>query len=136
MLFCLYLGPFPPQLVYFEDAILIGSFQAFEKGIVVCTSAGNSFLPSTANNVAPWILTVGTSTIDREFPSYVLHGNMKRLKRFGVNSWSDFHGCGWMLVCWRLNKVCFIIFPWIIYVIKLFKDLGNEFQKYFQAYYD
>ncbi|XP_023738057.1 subtilisin-like serine-protease S [Lactuca sativa] len=83
------LGPIPPQPVYFEDVISIGSFHAFEKGIVVCASAGNSFLPNTAANVAPWILTVGASTIDREFPSYVLLGNMKQLKGFGVNTTPD-----------------------------------------------
>ncbi|KAL4560791.1 hypothetical protein LXL04_032945 [Taraxacum kok-saghyz] len=83
------LGPDPPQLNYFEDVISIGSFHAFEKGIVVCASAGNSFLPNTASNVAPWILTVAASTIDREFPSYVLLGNLKQLKGFSVNTSPD-----------------------------------------------
>ncbi|KAI3511892.1 hypothetical protein L1887_19052 [Cichorium endivia] len=83
------LGPLPPQPIYFEDVISIGSFHAFQKGIVVCASAGNSFSPTTATNVAPWILTVGASTIDREFPSYVLLGNHKQLKGFGVNTTPD-----------------------------------------------
>nr|GEW70143.1 subtilisin-like protease SBT5.3 [Tanacetum cinerariifolium] len=83
------LGPIPPQPVYFEEAISIGSFHAFEKGIVVSASAGNSFAPSTASNVAPWILTVGASTINREFPSYVVLGNLKQLKGFGVNTKQD-----------------------------------------------
>ncbi|KAL9998225.1 putative tripeptidyl-peptidase II [Helianthus debilis subsp. tardiflorus] len=83
------LGPNPPQPVYFEDVISIASFHAFQKGIVVCASAGNNFLPQSAANVAPWILTVGASTLDREFPSYVLLGNLKQLKGFGVNTKPD-----------------------------------------------
>ncbi|KAI3696911.1 hypothetical protein L6452_29524 [Arctium lappa] len=88
-LISLSLGPLPPQPVYFQEAISIGAFHAFEKGIVVCASSGNSFLPRTATNVAPWILTVGASTMDREFPSYVLLGNLKQLKGFGVNTTPD-----------------------------------------------
>ncbi|GJV20735.1 subtilisin-like protease SBT5.3 [Tanacetum coccineum] len=83
------LGSIPPQAIYFEEAISIGSFHAFEKGIVVSASAGNSFAPSTASNVAPWILTVAASTINREFPSYVVLGNLKQLKGFGVNTKQD-----------------------------------------------
>ncbi|XP_024984223.1 subtilisin-like protease SBT3.3 [Cynara cardunculus var. scolymus] len=88
-LISLSLGPLPPQPIYFQDAISIGAFHAFEKGIVVCASAGNSFLPRTASNVAPWILTVGASTMDRDFPSYVVLGNLKQLKGFGVNTTPD-----------------------------------------------
>ncbi|MFS7908027.1 putative tripeptidyl-peptidase II [Helianthus anomalus] len=80
------LGQGPPQQIYFEDAMAIGSFHAFQKGIVVSASAGNSFFAETAMNVAPWILTVGASTVDREFPSYLLLGNLKQLKAFGVNT--------------------------------------------------
>ncbi|KAJ0638530.1 putative cucumisin [Helianthus annuus] len=83
------LGQGPPQQIYFEDAISIGSFHAFQKGIVVSASAGNSFFAETATNVAPWILTVGASTVDREFPSYLLLGNLKQLKAFGVNTKPD-----------------------------------------------
>ncbi|GKB30682.1 subtilisin-like protease SBT5.3, partial [Tanacetum coccineum] len=80
------LGPIPPQPVYFEDAMSIGTFHAFEKGIVVCGSGGNIFFPRTTTNVALWILTVAASTIDREFPSYIFLGNMKQLKGFSVNT--------------------------------------------------
>ncbi|WCJ28226.1 Subtilisin-like protease [Euphorbia peplus] len=54
----------------------MGSFHAVRNGILVVCSAGNSG-PSagTASNVAPWILTVGASTIDRDFPSNVILGN-------------------------------------------------------------
>ncbi|KAL0460063.1 UNVERIFIED_CONTAM: protein SUPPRESSOR OF K(+) TRANSPORT GROWTH DEFECT 1 [Sesamum latifolium] len=64
------LGPDPPQPIYFSDAISIGSFHAFQKGVVVSASAGNSFFPKTASNVAPWILTVAASTMDRDKLKY------------------------------------------------------------------
>ncbi|KAJ6723880.1 PEPTIDASE S8 [Salix koriyanagi] len=45
-------------------------------GIVVICSAGNSGpADGTVSNVAPWEITVGASTMDREFPSYVVLGN-------------------------------------------------------------
>ncbi|XP_020588592.1 subtilisin-like protease SBT5.3 [Phalaenopsis equestris] len=58
---------------YFRDAIAIGSFHAVNNGIAVVTSAGNlGPVPAFVSNVAPWLFTVGASTIDREFPSYVV----------------------------------------------------------------
>lgn len=74
------LGPDPPQPNYFEDAISVGAFHAFQKGILVSASAGNSAFPRTAGNVAPWILTVAATTVDREFSSNVYLGNSKVLK--------------------------------------------------------
>ncbi|KAL6205339.1 hypothetical protein ACLB2K_022600 [Fragaria x ananassa] len=79
------LGPDPPQPTYFENAISVGSFHAFQKGIVVSASAGNSGFPSTACNVAPWILTVAASTLDREFHSNVYLGNSQILKGSSLN---------------------------------------------------
>lgn len=79
------LGPDPPQPVYFEDAISVGSFHAFKNGILVSASAGNSGLPRTACNVAPWILTVAASTIDRDFNTYIHLGNSKVLKVMSAN---------------------------------------------------
>nr|GEY56608.1 subtilisin-like protease SBT5.3 [Tanacetum cinerariifolium] len=77
------LGPIPPQPVYFEDAMSIGTFHAFEKGIVVCGSGGNSFFPRTTTNVAPWILTVAASTID---PSGILSRNASFCMRNALDS--------------------------------------------------
>lgn len=60
----------------FNDSVAIGSFHAAKKGIVVACSAGNSGPnEATASNLAPWYITVGASTMDREFPSYVVLGN-------------------------------------------------------------
>ncbi|KAL6520425.1 hypothetical protein OROHE_017013 [Orobanche hederae] len=61
---------------YFDDGIAIASFHAVKKGIVVVASAGNSGPQAgTVSNVAPWILTVGASTIDRVFAANVVLKN-------------------------------------------------------------
>ncbi|KAH6793275.1 Subtilase family protein [Perilla frutescens var. hirtella] len=66
-------GYAPP---YDQDSIAIGAFAATEHGIVVSCSAGNSGPgPYTSVNIAPWILTVGASTLDREFPADVILGD-------------------------------------------------------------
>ncbi|KAF8029407.1 hypothetical protein BT93_E1957 [Corymbia citriodora subsp. variegata] len=79
------LGPDPPQPIYFRDAISIGAFHAFRRGIVVLASLGNSFFLGTAVNVAPWILTVAASSIDRQFYSNIYLGNSKVLKAYSLN---------------------------------------------------
>lgn len=61
---------------YDRDSIAIGAFGAAKHGVLVSCSAGNSGPnPYTAVNIAPWILTVGASTIDREFPAEVILGD-------------------------------------------------------------
>lgn len=66
---------------YNNDVIAIGAFHAMQKGIVVVCSAGNSGPgPSTVTNIAPWIITVGASTIDRQFQTWVELGNGHRFK--------------------------------------------------------
>ncbi|KAJ4888533.1 Subtilisin-like protease SBT5.4 [Raphanus sativus] len=66
---------------YMDDGIAIGSFHAVKQGITVVCSAGNSGpAPATVSNVAPWILTVAASTLDREFQSFVQLGNGERFK--------------------------------------------------------
>uniref|UniRef100_A0A2P2IVK6 Uncharacterized protein MANES_16G104900 n=1 Tax=Rhizophora mucronata TaxID=61149 RepID=A0A2P2IVK6_RHIMU len=67
---------------YFSHGIAIGSFHAVRKGILVVCSAGNSgpSINGSVSNVAPWILTVAASTIDRGFPSDVTLGNAQKFK--------------------------------------------------------
>ncbi|KDP28200.1 hypothetical protein JCGZ_13971 [Jatropha curcas] len=55
------------------DVIAIGSFGAMENGVIVSAAAGNSGPSySTVTNIAPWVITVGASTIDRKFPADLL----------------------------------------------------------------
>ncbi|GFQ07516.1 co(2)-response secreted protease [Phtheirospermum japonicum] len=63
-----------------SDSVAIGSFHAAEKGITVVCSAGNDGpSPGTVTNFVPWILTVGATTMDRDFESdIVLAGGNKR----------------------------------------------------------
>ena len=61
---------------YTDDGIAIGALHAIKKNIVVSCSAGNSGPgPGTLSNPAPWIITVGASSLDREFLSPVVLGN-------------------------------------------------------------
>lgn len=62
---------------YKADDIAIGAFHAVQHGITVVSSAGNSGpSPSSVSNIAPWIFTVGASTIDRRFSNRVILGNL------------------------------------------------------------
>lgn len=64
-----------------NDPIAIGSFHAVDHGIIVACSAGNDG-PTLGSvvNVAPWILTVAASTIDRDFQSNMVLGGNKVIK--------------------------------------------------------
>lgn len=66
---------------YTEDGIAVGALHAMKKNIVVSCSAGNSGPNvSTLSNPAPWIITVGASTLDRAFISSVELGNGMKLE--------------------------------------------------------
>ncbi|XP_064934846.1 subtilisin-like protease 4 [Musa acuminata AAA Group] len=61
---------------FFVDAIALGGFNAISKGVFVSCSAGNSGPDHyTVSNDAPWLLTVGASTLDRTFRTTVKLGD-------------------------------------------------------------
>ncbi|XP_021730191.1 subtilisin-like protease SBT1.3 [Chenopodium quinoa] len=63
---------------YFRDSLSVATFGAMEKGVFVSCSAGNAGPePVSLTNVAPWVATVGASTLDRNFPSNVRLGSGK-----------------------------------------------------------
>lgn len=89
-------GHSPP---YEHDSIAIGAFGAMENGVVVSCSAGNSGPgPYTAVNIAPWILTVGASTVDREFPADVVLGDGTRYGGVSLYSGEALAGANYSLV--------------------------------------
>ncbi|KAK8963226.1 Subtilisin-like protease [Platanthera guangdongensis] len=64
------------KLELFQSPVVIGSFAAMSKGIVPCAAMANEGpAESILANDAPWILTVGASTTDREITAMVLLGN-------------------------------------------------------------
>ncbi|KAK7278638.1 hypothetical protein RJT34_23672 [Clitoria ternatea] len=74
---------------FFNDAVAIGSFHAMRRGILTSCSAGNSG-PSTmtVENVAPWILTVAASSVDRQFTTVVALGNGKKAFGMSINTFT------------------------------------------------
>ncbi|XP_050225174.1 subtilisin-like protease SBT5.3 [Mercurialis annua] len=73
------LGGSPQE--YHSDPVAIGSYHAVENGILVVCAGGNEGpTPETVSNLAPWILTVAASSIDRDFPSTVVLGNKIHFK--------------------------------------------------------
>ncbi|KAM5572673.1 subtilisin-like protease [Rosa sericea] len=61
---------------FYADGIAVGAFGAIQKGIFVSCSAGNDGPDyMTLSNEAPWILTVGASTIDRNIRATAKLGN-------------------------------------------------------------
>ncbi|TVU28912.1 hypothetical protein EJB05_20450, partial [Eragrostis curvula] len=63
---------------FYDDTMAMAALRAVRKGIVVSASAGNTGPGEfTAVNIAPWILTVGASSINRWYPASVVLGNGK-----------------------------------------------------------
>ncbi|XP_047337614.1 subtilisin-like protease [Impatiens glandulifera] len=64
------------SLPFYSDVIAIGAYAAMSKGIFVSCAAANSGPSSfTLSNEAPWILTVGASTIDRTIKAMAVLGD-------------------------------------------------------------
>ncbi|KAL0336310.1 UNVERIFIED_CONTAM: Subtilisin-like protease SBT4.6 [Sesamum radiatum] len=69
------------------DSIAIGSLHAMQKGILTLHSAGNGgFFPGSVISVAPWLFTIGASSIDRGIVSKVSLGNGKTIVGKAVNA--------------------------------------------------
>lgn len=76
------------QSDFLSDPIAIGAFHANQKGILVVCSGGNDGPdPYTVVNAAPWILTVGASSIDRSFQSDIVLGKGEVLKVSNNKYW-------------------------------------------------
>ncbi|KAL1340905.1 hypothetical protein HN51_027406 [Arachis hypogaea] len=72
------------------DSVAIGSFHAMAKGVLVVQSAGNAGpYPGTVASVAPWLITVAASTLDRQIVDKVILGNGKVLTGRSVNSFKS-----------------------------------------------
>ncbi|GMH00561.1 hypothetical protein Nepgr_002400 [Nepenthes gracilis] len=66
---------------YYRDSMAIATFGAVQQGVFVSCSAGNSGPNSSSvGNMAPWMMTVGASYLDRSFPTKVKLGNGKKFK--------------------------------------------------------
>ncbi|XWS18567.1 hypothetical protein CRYUN_Cryun32bG0056200 [Craigia yunnanensis] len=66
----------PEPLPYHQDTIGLGALHAAKRNILVVCSAGNNGpAPGTLSNPAPWLITVGASSLDRAFFAPVILGN-------------------------------------------------------------
>ncbi|CAN1332964.1 Subtilisin-like protease 3 [Linum perenne] len=82
----------PTDMPLYDDGIALGAFRAIQNGIFVSCSAGNG-APETYHvvNGAPWILTVGASTIDRDIRTTVTLGNNAQFHGQSLFQPKDFH---------------------------------------------
>ncbi|XP_022748166.1 subtilisin-like protease SBT1.6 [Durio zibethinus] len=84
---------------YYLDPIAIGAYGAVSRGIFVSSSAGNDG-PNlmSVTNLAPWLVTVGAGTIDRNFPAEVIIGDGRRLNGVSLYSGEQLKGKMYPLV--------------------------------------
>ncbi|CAM0877382.1 unnamed protein product [Alopecurus aequalis] len=86
------LGGGSPENLY-GDALYTATFRAVREGIFVSTSAGNRGPGrTTVGNVAPWVLTVGASSMNRQFWAPVNLGNGKSFFGYSLYSGQDPYG--------------------------------------------
>ncbi|KAJ4719195.1 Subtilisin-like protease [Melia azedarach] len=84
---------------FHADPIASGAFGAIQKGVFVSCSAGNKGpIPKTLDSEAPWILTVGASTIDRSMVASAQLGNHKTYDGESLFQPKDFPSKQWPLV--------------------------------------
>jgi subtilisin family serine protease len=87
---------------YYQDYLALGAFQAIQNGIVVSCAGGNRGPGrSTVLNEAPWILTVGASTVDRSIRATVKLGSGDEYDGESLFQPQDFNS----------NKLLRLVFP-------------------------
>lgn len=78
-----------PPMDFFRDSQAIGAFHAMKKGILTSCAAGNDGPElSTVENVAPWIMTVAATAIDRRFVTAFKLGNGNKFTGRSINTFS------------------------------------------------
>ncbi|KAL0428416.1 UNVERIFIED_CONTAM: Subtilisin-like protease SBT3.3 [Sesamum latifolium] len=79
------LGGSYPHLPEVSPNNAIGSFHAVAHGIPVISSGGNGGpITSSIEEVAPWMISVAASTVDRAFPTPITLGNNKTIMGHGL----------------------------------------------------
>nr|GMC48824.1 subtilisin-like protease SBT5.6 [Ipomoea batatas] len=78
------LASLPAHTYFMNNSIALGALHAMKMNIAVVASAGNDGKYYSVANIAPWILTVGASSIDRVFSAPVILGNNIPVKSLEV----------------------------------------------------
>ncbi|OMO66729.1 hypothetical protein COLO4_30411 [Corchorus olitorius] len=90
------------------DVIAIGAFHAMAKGVITLNAAGNNGNDGllTVSSVAPWMVSVAASTIDRKFVDKVVLGNGKTLNGLSINSF-NLNGSKFPIIYGKqVTKIC------------------------------
>ncbi|KAL0409804.1 UNVERIFIED_CONTAM: Subtilisin-like protease SBT1.4 [Sesamum radiatum] len=94
-----------PARNFYDDNIAVAAFSAVERGIFVSSAAGNTgpFLRTILNG-APWLLTVGASSVDRKIRATAVLGNNEELDGESTFQPADFPSTPFPLVYARSNS--------------------------------
>ncbi|CAN6197158.1 unnamed protein product [Urochloa humidicola] len=77
----------PEPSPYFLSPQAIGSFHAMRRGVLTSAAAGNSGLSGGhVCNVAPWMLSVAASSIDRRFVDLIVLGDGETIMGASINT--------------------------------------------------
>eukprot|EP00270_Netrium_digitus_P017002 TRINITY_DN6170_c0_g1_i1.p1 TRINITY_DN6170_c0_g1~~TRINITY_DN6170_c0_g1_i1.p1 ORF type:complete len:600 (-),score=105.08 TRINITY_DN6170_c0_g1_i1:26-1561(-) len=79
------LGSDSPVPIY-DDPVAISALHAVLANVTVVMAAGNDGGNGTVQNTAPWILTVGASTMNRGFRTSIILGNGIQLTGAGITA--------------------------------------------------